>query len=167
MKTKTIKYNHDVPLQEMKRMYAGQSAGMDAIKSTIKSVFSAAGLVLALLGALQVFTANVTPEWQGIYKLVLFAILILYLAFIVVCIFGMQPVYWYTPLNNNWDTLTTTFQNMDKDQEDAMYLSALIQAIDLNVPIVKKYVKLERAALILFPILVMLVISLGFIPRLP
>lgn len=160
-----VKYNHDVPLQEMKRMYAGQSAGFDAVKNTIRSVFSAAGLILALLGALQVFSAKVVPEWQAAYYWALAAIFALYLVFIVICIAGMWPVYWYPVFDNNWDILSTTFQDMTKDQEDAMYISAIIQAIDLNSPIVKRYADREKAALILFPIIVMLVLSLAFIPR--
>lgn len=166
MNTKSVMYRHDVPLQEMKRMYAEQGSGLEAIKTSVRTVFSAAGLILAVLGALQVFTASVDPAWQTLYVSVLAAIFLLYLVFIAVCIAGMWPVYWYPVFDDDWDQLTTTFQNMTRDQEDAMYLSALLQALDKNAPIVRRFARLQKTALMLFPMLVMLSLSLAFIPRL-
>jgi hypothetical protein len=158
-------FHLDIPLSEMRRSFQAQSDGIDSIKGTIKTVFGSASLIVSLIGALQLFTTTVAPQWLPWYQIALVVIAVLYLALIIVCVAGMWPAYLYPPLNPKWDELTTTFQNMNEQEMTTMYLSAVLKAIQLNKPIVRRFVRLEITALILLPILVLLILFLAWLPR--
>jgi len=162
----TTKHSYlDFPLIEMQRMYQGQSNGIDSIKATIKTIFGSSSLIVSLIGALQLFTKPISATWLPVYQGVLIVIALLYLALIIVCIAGMWPVYVYPPLNAVWKQLTETFQNMNDEEMESMYISAILQAIEKNTPIVKRFVRLERIALFLLPVIVLLILFLAWIPR--
>ena len=155
----------DIPVLEMQRTYEKQSAGIDTIKSTIKTVFGSASLIVSLIGALQLFTKPVTAEWLPMYQNLLVVIALLYLALIVVCVAGLMPVYVHHPLNANWDQLTTTFKNMNELEMKRMHLSSILQAIEVNAPIVKRFYRLQVGALVILPVLVLLILFLAWLPR--
>jgi hypothetical protein len=122
-------------------------------------------LIISLIGALQLFTTTVTPESLPLYKIVLLIIAILYVALIIVCVMGMWPVYVAQPLNANWDQLTKTFKDMDDLEMTRMHLSAVLQSIERNAPVVKRFYLLEITALIILPIIVLLILFLAWLPR--
>jgi len=155
----------DIPLAEMQRAYESQSAGIDSIKATIKTVFGSASLIVSLIGALQLFTTSADPLWLPVYQGTLVVIAVLYIALIIVCVAGMWPVYVYHPLNAKWDQLTTLFQEMTDLEMTRMHLSSVLQAIEKNAPIVKRFYRLEISALIILPVLVLLILFLAWIPR--
>lgn len=155
----------DIPLAEMQRTYQGQSSSIDSIKATIKTIFGSASLIVSLIGALQLLTKPVTVTWLPTYQLILTVIAFLYVALIIVCIAGMWPVRWQHPLNTDWDELTSTFKDMDDDDMKRMHLSAILQAIEINAPKVKRYSRLQMTALFIIPIIVLLILLLAFLPR--
>lgn len=155
----------DFPLAEMQRMFHSQLDGITSIKTTIRAVFGSASLIVSLIGALQLFTAPVPIEWLPFYRGTLALIAVLYVVLILVCVAGMWPVAINPPLNALWDELTTVFKGKDDQEMITMYLSAVLQAIEFNAPIVKRFYKLQVIALILLPILVVLILSLAWLPR--
>ncbi len=162
----TAKRSHlDIPLFETQRTYEQQLAGLDSIKVTVRAVFGSASLIVSLVGALQLFTTAVAPQWQTTYQIILAAIAVLYALLIIVCVAGMWPVYTNPPLAPDWDTLTTTFKKMNDIEMTRMHLSTVLQAIELNRPIVKRFFRFEVAALIILPIIVILVLVLAWLPR--
>jgi len=162
---KSQKYHLEIPLLELQRSHDAQLAGIDSIKTTVRAVFSSASLIVSLIGALQLFTVKIAREWIFVYQGVLVTIALLYLALIIICIAGMWPVRIFPVLPPRWDTLTTTFQNMNDEEMTTMHLSAVLQAIDKNGPIVNRFYRLEVAALFILPVLVLLVLFLAWLPR--
>jgi hypothetical protein len=156
----------DVPLEEMQGTYTSQLAGIDTIKTTIRTIFGAASLIVSLASALQVFAVRPVPaDWLNTYQNGIVFIAVLYLALIIVCIAGMWPVYIWRPLLPEWDVLTTVYKGLDEEQTKAKKLSSLLNAIELNQPVVTRFYRLQVTALILLPLLVLLLLLLAWIPR--
>ena len=162
----TAKRSHlDIPLAEAQRSYEDQLSGLDSIKTTIRAVFSSASLIVSLGAALQLLTVTVAPEWFGVYRTLLTVIAILYAALIVLCISGMWPVYTHYPIPLDWDQATSLFKEMTDLEMTRMHLSAVIDAIERNRPIVKRFYRFEQAVLIMLPIIVALILALAWLPR--
>jgi hypothetical protein len=155
----------DIPLQELQRTYENQLAGIDSIKTTVRTVFGSASLIVSLASALQLLTATVAPASLSLYRMGVAVIALLYLVLIAVCIAGIWPVYTVRPLAPEWDELTTAYKNMDEEQMKSKQLSSLLNAIDMNRPIVKRFARLQATALILLGVIVTLLLSLAWIPR--
>jgi hypothetical protein len=150
----------------MQRTYDSQLAGIDSIKTTIRTIFGAASLIVSLASALQIFALRPVPAaWLNTYQNGIVIIAILYLALIVVCIAGMWPVYIWRPLLPDWDELTTAYKDLDEQQTKAKQLSSLLNVIDLNKSVVIRFYRLQVTALILLPLLVLLLLLLAWIPR--
>lgn len=166
MATKKAQQDHlTIPLHETQQAYQAQAAGMDGIKTTIRTVFASSSLIVSLVAALQLLTANVANGWLGVQHLLITAIAVLYVLLIILCVVGMWPVLYNIPLPMHWDVLTTTFQKMTDHEMTSMHLSAILQAIELNRPIVKRFMWIQRIILILLPLIVLLALLLAWIPR--
>lgn len=164
MATKNTAYL-DIPLREAQRAFSMQSDGVEAIKTTIRTVFSASSLIVSLVAALQLVTANVAPEWLTVYQWLIVVIAVLYLLLIVMCVLGMSPVNYNLPIEMEWDVLTMAFQNLNEHDTLTKYLSSILNVIDLNRLIVARLLRIERAVLILLPIIVLLILALAWLPR--
>jgi hypothetical protein len=54
---------------------------------------------------------------------------------------------------------------MSEKEMTTMHLSAVLQAIELNKPIVKRFYRFEQISLILLPIIVILILLMAWLPR--
>lgn len=157
--------NLEIPLLEMQRSLQNMLAGIDQMKDTIKTVFGSASLIVSLIGALQLLSTTVATAWMLYYQIALIAVAVFYLALIVVCILGMMPMRTTAVLPYDWDTLSVTFQNMTDHEMTAMHLSAVLQSLEKNTPLVNRIYRLQVAALVILPILVLLILFMASLPR--
>jgi hypothetical protein len=155
----------EIPLELMKRDLKDQTDSIDTIKATVRSVLSAASLIISLVGALQLVTARVAPNWLWLYWIGVTLAAGLYVALIVLCSIALMPVQSWLPIEPEWDNLTTTFKGMGDEEILLKYLSSILSTRDKSSPTIQKLVCLQRATLILLPIIVILLLSLAYIPR--
>jgi hypothetical protein len=155
----------DIPLEVMKKDLENQVGSFDTIKATVRSVLSAASLIISLVGALQLVTVHVAPAWLWLYWSGVILAAVLYVTLIVVCIIALMPVRPWLPIKPEWDNLTTTFKGMNEEEINLKYLSSILNAIEKNTPVIEKFVCLQRVALILLPVIVIVLLSLALIPR--
>lgn len=155
----------DIPMSEAQRNYALQSDGMDHMKTTMRTVFGSASLIVSLVAALQVMTQPAAPAWMLVQQTILIALAALYVLLIGLCMAGLWPVFYHTPLPTDWHVLTKTFQHMNAEEMTLMHLSAVIKAVELNRPIAHRYLVIQRLVLLLLPLIVLLALSLAWIPR--
>jgi hypothetical protein len=157
--------NLEIPLFEMQRSLQNTLDGIDLMKGTIRTVFGSASLIVSLIGALQLFSTTVATAWMPVYQGMLIAVAALYLTLIVVCVLGMLPIRTSPVLPYDWDTLSVTFQNMTDHEMTAMHLSAVLQSLEKNTPLVNRIYRLQVAALAILPILVLLILGMAWLPR--
>lgn len=155
----------EISLAEMQRDLELQIGSFDTIKATVRSVLSSASLIVSLVGALQLVTARIDPAWLCLYRSGVILAAVLYVALIVLCIAALWPVRVWSPLKPEWDNLVTTFKDLNDEDIISKYLSSVLNAIDKNAPLLKNYIRLQMAALILLPLIVMVLLSLALIPR--
>mgnify|MGYP006947920316 CR=1 FL=1 len=62
-----------------------QVDGVDGIKATARSLLSAASLIVSLIAALQLLTAQVAPGWLPVYWIGIGLTAVIYLALIIAC----------------------------------------------------------------------------------
>jgi hypothetical protein len=155
----------EIPLAEIQRDLNLQIGSFDVIKTTVRSVLSSASLIVSLVGALQLVTARIAPAWLCLYQTGVILTAVLYVALIVLCIAALWPVSVWSPLKPEWDNLVTTFIDLNEEEIISKHLSSVLSAIEKNKPLLKSYVRLQMAALILLPIIVVILLSLALIPR--
>jgi hypothetical protein len=155
----------EIPLAEMKRTLDRQVDGLDTIKATVRSVLSAGSLIVSLVAALQLVTAKIDPKWFWLYKDGIVLAAVLYVALIITCILALWPTTVVGPIKPDWDILTTAFKGLSEKEAFLEQLSSILNAIDLNRPIVNRYKYLQMIALALLPALVLVLLLLAFIPR--
>jgi hypothetical protein len=163
----TDNFDLQVSTEEMQAVLKRQYDGMDAIKATARSFFSAASLIIALLGALQIFSARVDPVYQALYPYGIVAALVLYIALVVSCSLALLPVTMKGPIAASWDVLSESLIGKEDRDILEMLLSGLLNAIQLNVPILKR---MRLAAVISGALLVLevcLLVALSLVPRIP
>ena len=160
-----MKKNYDISLKEAARALEEQYKSVDGIKQTIRTVFSSSSIVISLTSGVQLFSGSVDANWSGLYIAGIVTAAVLYLTLIVFCILGMWPINFYTPVKMEWNILTSAFSGKDEAEISLKHLSAILNAINLNDPKLKKLLKIELVALIIMPLLVTLLLLLAFIPR--
>lgn len=156
-----------VSTEEMQAVLKRQYDGMDAIKATARSILSAASLITALLGAFQIFTARIDPAYQGLYPYGILAALVLYIGLIAGCAMALMPVTMKGPIAANWPELSAQFVGKADREIMKVRLSGLLNAIELNAPLLRKMRWVTVLAGILLVIEVVLLVLLSLIPRLP
>ena len=142
-----------------------QVDGIDTVKTNIRAVLSAASLIVSLVSAMQFLTLKIDTNWIWLYHSGVIATAVLYVALIVVCIMGLWPTYVVGPVKTDWDELTTAFKGLSERDALAKELSAVLNSIELNSPIVKRYRNLQMIALALLPLIVILMLLMALIPR--
>jgi hypothetical protein len=155
----------EISLTEMQRDLGLQIGSFDSIKANVRSVLSSASLIVSLVGALQLVTARIDPAWLYLYRSGVILAAVLYVVLIALCIAALWPVSVWSPLKPEWDNLVTTFKDLNEEDIILKYLSSVLNAIDRNGSLLKNYVRLQRTALILLPIIVVVLLSLALIPR--
>lgn len=156
-----------VSIEEMRGVLKQQWDGMDAIKATARSVLSAASLIVALLGALQVLNARVDPAYQDLYHAGILVALGLYVLLVAGCSTALLPVTMKGPVMASWEVLQQAFSGKEEREILKMRLSGLLNAIALNTGPLRRMRALTTLALLLLPLEVVLLMLLGLIPRMP
>jgi quinol-cytochrome oxidoreductase complex cytochrome b subunit len=107
----------------------------------------------------------VSDDWYWVYQFGVGAIIVLYIALIVVCIVALWPVEIFNPIAPEWDLLTTAYKGLNEKETVSQRLSSVLNAIELNKPLLKRVTKLQATALVLLPTLVVILILLTLLPR--
>lgn len=163
----TNNFDLQVATEEMQAVLNRQYDGMDAIKATARSILSAASLITALLGALQIFSARIDPAYQVLYPYGITMALVLYIALIAGCAVALLPVTMKGPIAPNWKVLSDSFVGKDERAIMEMRLSCLLNAIDLNAPLLRRMRLVTILSGALLVLEVCLLVMLSLIPRLP
>lgn len=158
----------ELVLSEMKRRLEGVYNGVDETKKTFRSIFSAASLIVALLGALQIFSSQVASGYEIYYYILLGSSLLLYLVLIAGCIWMLKPIDVKAPVPEDWDILYKKYASHKEDIEIYKQLvSNYIGAIDESNVLIHKRYRWKNIFLVLLPIIVALLLGIGFLPRVP
>jgi hypothetical protein len=155
----------NIPLEEMQRSLDHQRDSFDTIKTTVRSVLSAASLIVSLVGALQLINSRIAPAWLWLYWIGIAVTATLYVALILFSVVILMPIIPSSPLAANWDVLTTAFKDLDEKEMKLKQLSSILNAIEKNKPILDYLVKLQRFVLILLPFIVVILLLLSLLPR--
>jgi hypothetical protein len=155
-----------IPLAEMQKTFDLQLASFDTIKTQSRALFSSASLLVALVSALQIFSnTSFPPEWLPWYRAGLVLAGLLYVALIVLCSLALWPAAPVLPIDAKWEELATTFKGLSEQDRLLKHLSGVLNAIDLNRPLVKRYTRFSKAATLIFPLIVITLLLLALIPR--
>ena len=155
----------EIVLSEMKRRLEGVYKGVDETKKTFRSIFSAASLIVALLGALQIYSSQVASGYEIYFYILLGLSLLLYIILIAGCIWMLKPIDVKAAVPEDWDILYEKYASQKEDIEIYKQLvSNYIEAIDSSNAIVHKRYRWGRLILPLLPIIVGLLLGIGFLP---
>ena len=158
----------EMSLEEMKHYHEEVFNGLAEIKKTTRSIFSAASIIIALLGVLQIFTVKVIPEYQAKYNSLIVASMILYGLLITGSVILLFPVKMKGAFPADVKTLKDRL--IDVDDELTVYRQLIIDYVDAihqNEPKVKKRYWLSLVVGILLPIIVALLLYMSTLPRVP
>lgn len=122
-------------LGEVIRSFERQLASFDDLKVSSRTTLTASSIIFALASFLQYNQLHIAEPANTILKLV---IAVLYLAVIVLSIFVSSPMEYYAPVKADWDVLTKAFYNKDEEEVLRMQISATLDVIKLNRPMVTK-----------------------------
>ncbi len=161
MKTDYLK----IPLHYMRRTLDRQVDGIDTIKATVRSVLGAASLIVSLVAALQILTPGIAPEWDWLYRAGIGLAAGLYVVLITACALALRPTNVFGPILSDWDELTTAFKGLDEKESISKELSSVLNAIELNTPIVRRYARLQQIAVTILPLIVLALLLLALLPR--
>jgi len=141
---------------------------IDTTKATARALLSASSLIVALIGALQVFNVAIQPQYQLIYNSLIFITMGLYLILIGCCVYAISPFQIVTPIKIDEPTLYKTYVHEGEEVERlASQLVSYINAVELNKPLVTQRDKLVQIASLILPAIVVLLLLLSLIPRTP
>jgi hypothetical protein len=118
--------------EEMRTTLYRQLDGIGNIKATTRTIFQAASLVIALIGALQLFTGKVVPEYQLASQIIIFIVFGLYIGLIFLCLSALFPITSFGPIEPKWEVLHEHFIVKSEREIYEMQLSAYLNAINLN-----------------------------------
>lgn len=154
-----------VCVDEMNRNLKLQYEGVDVLKATARSILSAASLVSGLMGVLQLARPVVKADFLELYNLGIVVAVVLYVALIIVCVISITGITMFAPVAADWRTLKTTFAVKTGDDLLDLQISALLNAITTNEPIIKRQRNLVIAACVLLPAIIVVLFALSLVPR--
>jgi hypothetical protein len=162
------KLGYETVIAEMKYLLEQQYQGIEATKSTAQHILSAASLIIALIGALQLLNVQVDPEWATAYNYLVVISIGSYVALIICCVIVIRPAQVYVPTSANWGELYSKFVG-HRDDLDVLkqQLANYLNVINLNEQIVITRRRLATIASVLLPIIVIILFTLSAIPRTP
>ena len=132
---------YEISVSEMKYRLEEVYKGIDEIKNTFRNIFGAASIIVALIGALQVFSTDVVLEYESQYCLLISITIVLYALLIAGCIWMISPAIVAGPTPSDWDELKEGF--IDRESKSKIYeqlIKNYIQAIDKSEPeVMKRY----------------------------
>ncbi|RJX17551.1 MAG: hypothetical protein C4575_12980 [Desulforudis sp.] len=146
-------------VDEMQRLFNAQMATIENVKTNAQNILGSASLIVALVGALQIFNAG--PRLLP-YTILVVIISLLYILMVICCIGAMFLTNIAMPVKANWDVLFETYIN--HPDNIALYrqmLSQLLNVFELNKPMIARRSRLANIATVLLPIIVVLLFILS------
>lgn len=150
-------FGYEIAIQEMRYLIEDQSKSLELAKSTAQNVLSAASLIIALVGILPVLNASQQyNHTQCHWGLILLAA-VLYTLLIIVCVYILGLQNFHGPIAADWPELYNSFvKHTDKTMILKTRLSAYLNALELNKPVVNRKTRLANLAAALLPAIVIL-----------
>jgi hypothetical protein len=162
------KFGYQVAISEMQKYLDGQYQSVSAVKNVVEQILGAASLIIAIIGALQLFNARIQPQYQAIYNGLIVVTVILYIVLIASSIWVLSPTEVKGPISADWDELYKGYVGHENEIDILkQQLSNYLNAIKLNDPIIIKRSRRTWIPAILLPVIVILVFSLSLLPRIP
>lgn len=171
----TEKLGLEISIEEMRYRLKSQYEGVDAIKATARTVFGASSLIVSLLAALQLSNVRVDPTFSAAYSIGVVLAMALYAFQITLCISVLLPVSLNGPVKEDWDILYESFTGWNELLQDftgkseieilRKRLSAYLNAIELNEPIISDSRRTATWASYILPVIVIILLLLSLIPR--
>jgi hypothetical protein len=147
-----------IAIDEMKQNLTAQFAGIDSIKSSARTIFGAASLVISIISAFEI--GKMRQSWY------LLALLILYILLVIMCIYILSPVKMDLPVKSDWSEIYE-FLMGDKIQVQRTWVYSYINTIRKNKIVLSIRSYLTILASILLAIIVILIILMSFFSRSP
>lgn len=159
---------YKISIEELKLRLEEVYGEVAVTKATFRSIFSAASLVVSLIGAVQLFSSAIVPEYQLPYWILLGASLILYVILVGGCIWMLSPIKLTGTTPAELDYLKERF--IAKDKRSEVYQQQIVnyvQAIEMSEKEIRKRYRWEKPLLFILPIIVILLLVIGLLPRVP
>jgi hypothetical protein len=154
-----------VSITEMQLLLSQINGSIEVCKSTSRSILSSASLIIALVGALQIFSSKINSNYLTCFRIGIGVTAILYIALIVCCIIVLNPARISSPIAPSWDVLQEAFSDKTERELLKTQLSAYLNSIKKNEIVVNRSAHLTTTANILLPIIVLFLFLLALIPK--
>jgi hypothetical protein len=143
-------------VDEAKSYYKSQDKAIDSIKTTARTIFSSASLVVSLLGASQIFAAQPQPgasaapsPWFN------YAIIAVVASYVIAMIFSLRtqlPVEFITPIKMDLEVIDADLVGKSKEDVQKQQLVNYLNAIENNRETIKqrkRWVKISATSFII------------------
>lgn len=159
---------YELTFEEMRFRLSEVYGGLAEVRKTVRSVFSAASLIIALIGALQIFSVKVQPAYYLLYSFFVGLTMFLYFLLIVGSIKLLSPTKMKGPIPADLDILYYKF--ISHEDTLAIYRQLMVQYVDTikqNEAIVENRYAWAKWVSYLLPAIVLILLGLSLIPRTP
>ncbi len=132
-------YGLDVILSEVSAALADMNASIKALKDSAVTIFSSGSLVVAIMGAFQIFDRTVLPQYEVLYKILTFASVALYLPLLGFSLTTILPITIETPIKPQWDELHDAYWDKTKIYIIRKRIISYTNAIERNAKVIKRH----------------------------
>lgn len=169
---KSLRTNEDetieglrLAVEEMKATLDRQFEGIQSIKNTSRIVFGTSSLIISLMSTFQIVYPIIPSEYTSFFNLGVVTSLIGYVVMITCCLYVLLPKRIFEPIKPNWETLIALFVDQSEQDIYRNKLSAYLNAIELNEPIIARHRILTMISSAILVLIVIVLLSLTLIPR--
>ena len=146
-------------LDELRRSLGQQLNAADGLDSKLRQLLSSASLILSLVTVLQITTGIAQADWPYLTGLV--AVLILYVALIVVILRGLRPMTYSLPIPSNWDEIEERFFALEEDAAIELLISNYLAYSPKTAENLKYKSDMVRWASVLLVMIVVVLTAMG------
>lgn len=156
----------DVIIDELKTHLQEQYDSVTVIKSSANSVFSAASLVVAIIGALGLFNVKIEDDYQLAFNLLIGVAITLYVGMIIGLVWVLQPVTVNGPTKTTWETLWNAYASKEDELNiKRQQISNYLAAIEHNSVVIKRLSTRTKIFSSIFPVILIILLVLTLFPR--
>jgi hypothetical protein len=161
-------YGYKVTIEELRSSLDRVYDGFTELKNAVRSIFGTTTLIVSLIGALKIFSAQVSPPYLMCYNILLVIVMALYIVMIIGSVYIQNPKLIVSPTPADWETLESAYV-LDKDNSDVsrQLISSYINAIVENQIIISRHYKLTWGISAILPIIIIILLVMSLIPRVP
>ena len=144
-------------LRELRAHLSQTLQAGDALDQKINNTLSAAGLIIAITSTLQI---TLSPDASNLYWTVLIIAVVLYLAVVILGLWGMTPKTYKMAISADWDELDKHI--FSKSERDALLvlLSGYVEQIAYNEKINQRKARLFVSSSVVLTVMVVALLSL-------